>query len=146
MNSVIEEKIDLLVKKQGEIQEEIVNLIGMLQNPIKKEMVEEKSISQGIDNFMNLITEQHQKYLDTYSKMDWKSNIVTTKGSKFLKVIDEGSSGGGSSVVAFINRNTGQIFKAASFKIPAKHARGNVLNEDNGLSALNGQGRIRYLK
>ena len=88
----------------------------------------------------------YQKHLDGYKGMDWKSNIVMSKGSKFMKLHDDGSTGGGSRVIGFINRNTGDIMKAASWKIPAKHARGNVLNEDNGLSALNGMGSIRYLK
>lgn len=44
--------------------------------------------------------------------------------------------GSWSSIHSFVDKNTGEVFKPASTKAPAKHARGNVLDEDNGKSAI----------
>lgn len=58
--------------------------------------------------------------------------MYTTKaGSKFVKIIREGS------VVAFIEKTTGNIFKPASWQAPAKGVRGNIFSESNGNEALN---------
>jgi hypothetical protein len=45
----------------------------------------------------------------------------------------------------FVDKETGDVLKAASWKAPAKGSRGNIFNEDNGASALTPYG-IRYLK
>lgn len=54
------------------------------------------------------------------------------------------------SVIAFIDKDTGDIYKAATYQSPAKHARGNVNNADYGLSAFNfgpyGLVHVKYLK
>jgi len=48
-------------------------------------------------------------------------------GRKYHKLIME-TGGGSRSVHAFIDQKTGDVFKAASFKAPAKGVRYNVLN------------------
>lgn len=60
----------------------------------------------------------------TYSSIDYD---VTT-GAKYYKIhhID---SGGGRSVHAFVSRQTGAVYKPASWKAPAKHARYNLLDD-----------------
>jgi len=57
-----------------------------------------------------------------------------TVGRKYIKVIQ------GSSVHTFINMENGDILKPASFKSPAKHARGNVYTKDFGKSCLTPHG------
>lgn len=49
------------------------------------------------------------------------------------------------SVHAFIDRTNGDVLKAASWKAPAKHARGNIFDENNGLSSMGPHGPA-YLK
>ena len=51
-------------------------------------------------------------------------------GKKYIKVIQEDSS-----VHAFIDRKTGDVYKPASWKAPAKHVRFNLFN-DNDRSKL----------
>lgn len=60
----------------------------------------------------------------TYSSIDYD---VTT-GAKYYKIhhID---SGGGRSVHAFVSRQTGAVYKPASWRAPAKHARYNLLDD-----------------
>jgi len=48
-------------------------------------------------------------------------------------------------VFAFIDKTNGDILKAASWKQPAKTARGNIFNSDDGLDCVVSYG-IKYLK
>ena len=57
-------------------------------------------------------------------------------GSKYVKVVKI-SSGGSRSVHSFVEKETGAIWKAASWKAPAKNfARGNVFDSDTYLNRL----------
>lgn len=64
-------------------------------------------------------------------------------GPKFVKVVstrNEGGqhllSSGGGRVHSFINKTNGDVLKPASWKAPAKHARGNIFDEKNGLGSM----------
>ena len=57
--------------------------------------------------------------------------VEVDAGSKYLKVVTQRNKHGfGGSCWGFIDRKTGDIYKAASWRAPAKHARGN-LNDIN---------------
>jgi len=49
------------------------------------------------------------------------------------------------SVHAFIDRTNGDVLKAAGWKAPAKHARGNIFDKSNGLDRMTSTGPA-YLK
>jgi hypothetical protein len=61
--------------------------------------------------------------------------LPTRHGKKFARIVCPCVSGG-SGVFCFIDLRNGDILKAASWKAPAKHARGSVLADDYGLSAV----------
>lgn len=63
------------------------------------------------------------------------------KGSKYYRIWSE--QGSSKSVYCFVEKETGDIYKAASWKIPAKHARGNI--KDPTMSGLTAYGAV-YLK
>lgn len=50
--------------------------------------------------------------------------ISFTTGRRYWKILRDNSA------YCFVDRTNGDILKAATWKTPAKHARGNVLNED----------------
>jgi hypothetical protein len=56
---------------------------------------------------------------------DYKFYIES--GRKYHKLIME-TGGGSRSVHAFVDKKTGEVYKAASFKAPAKHVRFNLLS------------------
>jgi hypothetical protein len=78
--------------------------------------------------------------------------IIVTEGKRFFKVIrKEANKYGVKSyerqiIIAFVDKNTGEIFKPATWSAPAKHVRGNVNSSQNGMEAINSQGFVRYLK
>lgn len=51
-------------------------------------------------------------------------------GGRYIKITQ------GTSVVSFIDRTNGDVLKAASCRAPAKHARGNIFQPDNGLKCM----------
>ena len=74
--------------------------------------------------------------VDNYTKRysGNKINFDVVKGVKYYKLIERTSSasslgGGNTSVHAFVSRQTGAVYKPASWKAPAKHARYNLLDD-----------------
>ena len=66
---------------------------------------------------------------------------VAPGGRKYAKIIRTGQS----MVYCFVNKENGDILKAASWAAPAKHARGNIFDADGGKSALGPYG-AKYLR
>lgn len=75
--------------------------------------------------------------------------VNTTTGPKYTKVlgveVDHDGKEKTRNIIAFIDNQTGDIFKPASFKAPAKHARGNVNSAQNGMEAISAAGHVVYL-
>lgn len=103
-----------------------------------------------ISNFLNALqarlTEHKERNKLTYFD---SCRVTATEGKKYFKVYREEIMGGAShhrSIVAFVDKTTGDIFKPATFKTPAPHARGNVLSEQNGMEAITPAGHVLYLR
>lgn len=90
-----------------------------------------------------------QTMIDTYMSNSFPSLdrevLEIEEGSKFIKVVKVGRHQ--RFVYAFVAKssfttktfgtvNAGEIFKPASFKAPAKHARGSILDASNGMSRM----------
>ena len=59
-----------------------------------------------------------------YDEFTYKNN------KKYVKVIRGGS------VHCFVDKTNGDVLKAAGWKAPAKHARGNIFDSNNGLGSM----------
>ena len=59
-----------------------------------------------------------QNYQLRYPNSNTSVTFTMKYGKKYIKVIQDNSS-----VHSFIDRNTGQVYKPASYKSPAKHVR-----------------------
>lgn len=62
-----------------------------------------------------------------------------TQGKRYIKVIRGGS------VHCFIDRTNGDVLKAASWSAPARHSRGNIWDDFNGLNGMTEYGAA-YLR
>lgn len=72
------------------------------------------------------------KYTNRYQGNDLVFEVV--KGTKYYKIIEQIRSasalgGGHTSVHAFVGRQTGSVYKPASWKAPSKHVRYNLLDD-----------------
>lgn len=78
-----------------------------------------------------------------YMKKQFPNNLLDEfsykVGRRYIKIIR------GNSVHAFVDIKNGDILKPASWKAPAKHARGSIFSEDNGISCMTPYGPV-YLK
>lgn len=86
-----------------------------------------------------------QKIVSDYYAMRFPnlkpSVLSTSKGRRYVKVITTNNGGEGQrSVWAFIDKTNGDVLKPAGWAAPAKHARGNIYNSDNGLGNVSWTG------
>lgn len=65
--------------------------------------------------------------------------ITVRDGNRYIRIFRDNS------CYAFIDKTNGDVLMPASYKKPAKHARGNIFNADNGLDCTGPYG-IAYLK
>lgn len=72
-------------------------------------------------------------------------SIELQQGKKYMRVVRREAGCGGGSVHCFIEVSTGDIYKAAGWKTPAKHVRGNILAENYGIGDAVTEYGARYL-
>ncbi len=63
-------------------------------------------------------------------------------GKKFAKIVRHDVNGSSASVHCFVDMTNGDIRKAAGWKAPAKHARGNIYDDSQGMSAMTPYGAV----
>lgn len=73
------------------------------------------------------------------------SIFAFNKGRRYMKVTVQTVPGDGKSVHCFVDRTNGDVLKAAGWASPAKHARGNIFDDNNGLGSMGPHGPA-YLK
>ena len=59
---------------------------------------------------------------------------------------ETGEKRGQTMVHSFVEIATGSIFKPATFKAPAKHARGCIYTSDHGRESMSPEGHIHYMR
>jgi len=74
------------------------------------------------------------------------SVLEMTDGRRYVRIDSIVSNGAGQRTVwAFVDKFTGDVLKPATYKAPAKHARGNLFDSDGGVGKLTPYGPA-YLK
>ncbi len=73
--------------------------------------------------FLTQILEQH--YIQQYGDSTNKLTFTIETGRRYLKIIQDNS------VHAFVDKTTGDVYKPASWKSPAKIVRYNLLDEQS---------------
>lgn len=101
-----------------------------------------------LENLQKFIAEVQGKVTNYYATNFSNLEVPTIRmgeGKKFWKIFRE--SRNERSVFAFIDKETGNIFKPARWNAPAKHVRGNINSDQNGLEAVSADGQyIIYLR
>lgn len=93
-------------------------------------------MNPAVQHATNQMVERNNAHIvaNNHSGMDQEyveqQKWAISEGRRYLK----GTAGG--SVSIFIDKNTGEIFKPATYAMPAKGVRGNVLSDQNGDEAL----------
>lgn len=109
-------------------------------------MMKTVELQEAFDHYIALV---QQKEKDYYEQMGFTNltpdRIVFTDGKRYIRVIKESVEGTSRSVHTFIDKNDGSIYKAASWKAPAKGIRGSIASPDNGASVVTWHGAV-YLR
>jgi len=81
-----------------------------------------------------------QKMINDYMTKEFPGQTKTLevmKGKRYYKVVAvDGGIGAGRSAWAFIDTTNGDVLKPAGWSAPAKGARGNLFDKDNGLKSV----------
>lgn len=89
-----------------------------------------------------------QKIVDDHFATNFPSLTVPTltadPGRRYVRIV-KSQYGNDRSVHCFVDTTNGDVLKAAGWKVPAKHARGNIFNADNGLGCMGPYGAA-YLR
>lgn len=82
---------------------------------------------------------------ERYENVKFNTKLsIDPKGRRYVRIVKKDDFGG-NSVYCFVDKTNGNVLKAAGWKAPAKHARGNIYNDDNGLGAMSAYGAA-YLR
>lgn len=68
---------------------------------------------------------------------------IDPKGQKYIRIVST-RHGDQRSVYCFVEKETGNVLKAAGWKTPAKGIRSNIYAEDHGLSGVTAYGAIYH--
>ena len=94
---------------------------SLKQNYIERSIkLHKRSIASG-----NEVGDYHQNAIEALKNGESDYDFFIEEGRKYLKVVMDAR--GSKSVHAFVDRKTGEVYKAASFKAPAKIVRYNLL-------------------
>jgi hypothetical protein len=86
------------------------------------------SVEDGVKKYEDVINKQIQTGRFSKLHKERQTKIIARKANKYYRV-EEHEMGRAGSIHAFIDISNGDIFKPASFKAPAKGARGNVTDQ-----------------
>ena len=84
------------------------------------------SIAKDGDNL-----EYHKQRIDELSEGVGVNEFIYEKGRKYAKILQIDNPGGSKSVHMFVDMVTGDCYKPASYKSPAKGIRYNLLNDNS---------------
>lgn len=99
------------------------------------------NVENGIAKFVELVNERYKSvYCARFPHLiECDAHMAVGGGRKYAKVFNY-EYGKKRSIFAFVCKETGNIYKPAGYNAPAKGMRGNVMNEDGGMSAVNADG------
>jgi hypothetical protein len=95
--------------------------VGIMSNDIVTAMERKTAVAYALSEYLDILNDE-QVIPEGYSYSAVQS------GSKY-RIVMHSRGGGGDSVHAFVDANTGDLLKAASWKVPAKGVRYNLLTE-----------------
>ena len=110
--------------------------IGMIRlKDLLKEVVDPK-----FDKAASAFLKAAQALIDRHMKKSFpnlpRKVLRFAKGRKYWRIesVDQGQSSG--SAWAFLNTENGDVLKPASWRAPAKHARGNIYDNQGGMKGV----------
>ena len=76
-------------------------------------------------------SEYHQRKIAEINNNGVDHEFYIESGRKYYKIVHQSGNGGSRSVHAFVDKKTGDVYKSATWKAPAKGVRYNLLDESS---------------
>ena len=108
----------------------------------------EQRLASFLDAAQANITAYYQQHFQSLAALGRIPQLAIERGQRYIRIVKKEPGLTGGSVYCFIDtkpETLGNIYKAASYKAPAKHARGNIMADDNGAGGVGVWGAI-YLR
>lgn len=102
--------------------------------------MEEKNFDEALEKFVSAAREKINTYYEKSFPNLTAPVLIYTSGRRYVKLITSNDGITGRSVYCFVDKTNGDVLKAATWRAPAKYARGNIYDEDCGASAVNQYG------
>ncbi len=109
--------------------EKIKDYTTMLCDALYMNLKEQQIKSHQRSIEKNEEVEYHQKKIDEIKNSGVDVEFFYKEGKKYYKIIML-DAGGQKSVHAFVDKNTGEVYKPASWRAPAKYVRYSLMNEE----------------
>ena len=90
----------------------------------------ERDFKTAIDSFFEGCKRISNQYMDANYPSLAKPVFEIEELKKRYRILRDRSA------FCFVDKETGDVLKAASWKAPAKHSRGNIFDEHNGLGSM----------
>jgi hypothetical protein len=94
----------------------------------------EPAFASHFEGIKALVESHRQKHFPSLAPIKFSFD----RGTRYIRIVRVDSCS--RSVHSFVDRLNGDVLKAAGWKAPAKHARGNIFDEANGLGAMGAYG------
>ena len=108
----------------------ICNNIPMVNKQTGFNTMNMQVFAEKFETFFQGCKQINEKHMAEQFASNQRDTFTYTTGSRYWKVVR------GSSVHCFVDATNGDVLKAASWKAPAKGARGNIFDEHNGLARM----------
>jgi hypothetical protein len=103
----------------------------------------EKNVERQLELFMRTLTGLVETHYQTrFPNLD-VPKMTLSKGRKYAKIVKESNQ---RTVHSFVDLSNGDILMAATFNAPAKHARGNIFDNNCGVGTAVSAYGANYLR
>ena len=93
-----------------------------------------ENILKSIEEFVARCQVISSEYQTKHFPNNAPQTLNLEPGKKYCRIVQIGP--GTRSAWAFVDMANGDVLKAASWKLPAKHARGNIFDENQGMKHI----------
>lgn len=88
-----------------------------------------EQISSAVEQYCAILTDRWMNTSPVKNRAECQVKYVTESGRKYFKIVSQHLDGTAASVHAFVDKSTGDVYKAASWAQPAKGVRYNLLRD-----------------
>lgn len=99
----------------------------MDSTPAIRDPMNDSAVMAKVSDFVAYVTRLQEAHYQQYPNLT-PPTVEAMIGVRYARIVTRDTGHGGRSAWGFVDLTNGDILKAASWKAPAKHARGNIFD------------------